>query len=666
MTDQVSHNQSERIIRYAAFTVALLIAFTGVLNSMPTYGLFPPIGPFSAVVLRPIFVGAAVFLVLANSSFTTIIAKRLPNHAWLGRVIDGVILLLTWWVLWEYYNLQVSEEADGFFEFGMYQFWVSLIAASLFIILSWKIWGGPLSIIGILALVYFYTGEYWPWIFETARVDLAETSEDLWFNQGDGILGTIMGIIIFTVFPFIMLGTMLERTGGGRSLIKLAVHVTKGFRGGPAHSAILASSLFGTMSGGSVTNVVATGVITIPMIKQRGFSPSFAGGVEATASSAGQIMPPIMGAAAFVMSDLTGISYLTIITAALIPALAYYASLFTSVVFEARRLGVEVGNEDLDSPELRVNAQDFINLVMVIVPIVVVITALLQGLSAAGAGMTAFFAIIPLSFFNPEVRRRPMIIIEALSHAGLTFGRLLMAIAVVGIVVAVLGATGLPKDFVLLIDAISGGNLFLTLLVTGIAAIMLGMGMPTLPAYLTIVLILGPAMQNLGLTVLAAHLFVLYYAVASSITPPVAVAAYAAASIAEAPPIRTAVMALRVGLVKFAVPFIFAYYPVVLIVPVVFPEGSSFQIVDFLTVMFRLLIFIYLISSAVIAFDQRRLPLWELGLRLVLAVAVMMTAALIHWPATIIALAYIAWHQVTFGGKAQSVTPSDKPAPTVQ
>ena len=648
MAEQVSLDQSQRVIRYTAFAVALVISVTGVLNSMPTYGLFPPIGPFPAIILRPIFVGAAVFLVLANSSFTSTFAQRWPNFKWLGRVIDVVILLLTWWVLWEYYDLQISEEVGGFGEIGMYDFSISLLAASLFIILSWKTWGAPLSIVGILALIYFYTGEYWPWIFETARVDLPETSEDLWFNQGDGILGMIMGIIIFTVFPFIMLGTMLERTGGGRSLIKLAVHMTKRFRGGPAHSAILASSLFGTMSGGSVTNVVATGVITIPMIKQRGFSPSFAGGVEATASSAGQIMPPIMGAAAFVMSDLTGISYLTIITAALVPALAYYASLFTSVVFEARRLGVEVGSENLDRPELRVNSQDFVNLVMVVVPIVVVITSLLQGLSAAGAGMTAFFAIIPLSFFNPEVRRRPLIIIEALSHAGLTFGRLLMAIAVVGIVVAVLGATGLPKDFVVLID-VSGGSLFLTLLLTGVAALMLGMGMPTLPAYLTIVLILGPAMQNLGLTVLAAHLFVLYYAVASSITPPVAVAAYAAASIAEAPPIRTAMMALRVGLVKFAIPFVFAYYPVILIVPVVFPEGSSFAMVDFLTVLFRLLIFIYLISSAVIAFDQRRLPIWETGFRVALAILVIVTIPEIHWTATAIALGYVGWHQLAFG-----------------
>ena len=645
-----------RAIGYATFAVAAALAVVGVTNSMPTYGIFPRLGPYPAIVLRPLFLGAAVFLVVASHSFTRTFARRWPGRKWLGVLIDVAILALAWYVLWIYYTVQIEAQTLGFGEIGLFHFWISVLAAGVFIVLSWKVWGAPLSVVGIVALIYFYTGEHWPWIFETARVDLADTSEDLWFNQGDGILGTIMGIIIFTVFPFIMLGTMLERTGGGRSLIKLAVHVTKRFRGGPAHAAILASGLFGTMSGGAVTNVVATGVITIPMIKQRGFSPAFAGGVEATASSAGQIMPPIMGAAAIVMSDLTGISYLTIIIAALVPALAYYISLFTSVVFEARRLGVEVGGEDLERPELRVDRQDYVNLVMVVIPIGVVVAALLQGLSAAGAGMTAFFSIVPLSFFNPEVRRRPLIIVEALAQAGLTFGRLLMAISVVGIVVAVLGATGLPQDFVTLIDAASGGSLFVTLIVTGIAALMLGMGMPTLPAYLTIVLILGPAMQNLGLTVLAAHLFVLYYAVASSITPPVAVAAYAAASIAEAPPIRTAMMALRVGLVKFAVPFIFAYYPVLLLVPVVFPEGESFVWTDFLSVLFRLLVFIYLVSSAVIAFDQRRLPVWETALRLGLAGAVMATLPAIHWPATLAALALVAWHQRAFGRRRERIS----------
>ena len=660
MNSQIHAAQEElgqRLLRYAIFCVALVLAIAGILNSMPNYGIpIPspfneiPIGPYPSMFVRPIVVGTAVFLVIASNPFSRTFAARWPHLKWLGHLTDVAVLGLTWYVLWVYFDVAWTEDREGIVITGWFHFWISILAALLLIILSWKTWGSPLSIVAVVALFYFYTGDQplWPGIFKTAPVDFIATSEDLWFNLGDGILGTIMSIIIFTVFPFILLGTMLERTGGGRSLIKLAVKFTKNFRGGPAHSAILASGLFGTMSGGAVTNVVATGVITIPMIKQRGFSPEFAGGVESTASSAGQIMPPIMGAAAFVMSDVTGIPYLTIILAALLPALAYYASLFTSVVFEARRLGVEVGKEELDDPALQVTGQDYINLIMVIVPIIVVVVALLQGFSAAGAGMTAFFTIIPLSFLNPEVRNRPQMILEGLAHGGLTFSRLLMAIGVVGIIVAVLSATGLPDDFVIIIREVSGGLLFVTLIFTGLAALLLGMGMPTLPAYLTIVLILGPAMQDLGLSLIVAHLFVLYYGVASSITPPVAVAAYAAASIAEGAPIKTAVTAMRVGLVKFAVPFVFAYYPILLLVPEARPGSEVFDWPGFISIMLRLMFFIYLISSAVIAFDQRRLPYWEIATRLVLALGLIYVDPLVHWPVTVIAVGYMLWHHFAF------------------
>jgi len=323
------------------------------------------------------------------------------------------------------------------------------------------VWGAPLGICGIVALIYLFTGEKWPWIFETAPIVFVDTAEDLWFNLNDGVLGTIMGILIFTVFPFVLLGTMLEHMGGGRSLIKIAFHVTRKFRGGPAHAAILASGLFGMMSGGAVTNVVATGVLTIPMIKRRGFHPAFAGGVEATASSAGQIMPPIMGAAALVMADFTGISYLTIIVAALVPALAYYIILFTCVIFEARRLGVEAV-PDMD-PELTIETQDYINMIMILVPIGIVIYSLLQGFSPAGSGMMAMYCVVLLGFLNPEIRSNPFKIVIALTKAAETQATLLIAIGVVGIIVAVLGATGLPNDFAQIVGQASGTHLFLTL-----------------------------------------------------------------------------------------------------------------------------------------------------------------------------------------------------------
>ena len=628
--------------------VAMVMAFTGITNSAPSFWIIPKMGPYPSEIMRPIILMASVLIVVLRSPMTTVIADRWPGLKWLGVGIDVVILLASAWVFWRYYT-DVSEIEVALFDFTPIHTVIALTACAIFITLCWRVWGAPLAVCGIIGLIYFYTGEHWPWIFETAPVVFIDSAEDLWFNLNDGVLGTIMGILIFTVFPFVLLGTMLEQTGGGHSMIKIAFHMTRNFRGGPAHAAILASGLFGTMSGGAVTNVVATGVITIPMIKKRGFHPAFAGGVEATASSAGQIMPPIMGAAALVMADFTGISYLTIIVAALIPALAYYISLFTSVMFEARRLGVEAVPDMDDS--FAVETQDVINLVMVFVPIAVVVVALLQGFSPAGSGMMALFTIIPLSFLNPEIRRDPLIIFRAFSRGGETFGRLLMAIGVVGIIVAVLGATGLPNDFAQVVNQFGEGQLFLTLLIAGLAAIMLGMGMPTLPAYLTIILVMGPSLQNLGLSVLVGHWFVFYYGVASSITPPVAVAAYAAASIAQSPPLMTAMYAIRIGMVKFIVPFVFAFYPVLLIVK---ESGVEFELLAFLSIAFRLLLVIYLVSSSVLAFDQRRLPAWEIVLRLVLALLTLLINPLIHWPAVAAGLAFLIWHAIRFHGKGKA------------
>ena len=637
-----NQNSLNQPLSYVVITVSLFMAVVGILNSAPTFWIFPRVGPFPEELIRPLILIPSIFVVLIRNPIATVVGKRFPAIAKFSWIVDVIIMLASLWVFWNYYDVLMRIE-EGLFDLEFIHPMIALTACAIFIILCWRVWGAPLGICGIAALFYLYTGEYWPWIFETAPIPFIGSSEDLWFNLNDGVLGTIMGILIFTVFPFILLGVLLEGTGGGKSLIKVAFHLTSRFRGGPAHAAILASGLFGTMSGGAVTNVVATGVLTIPIIKKRGFEPAFAGGVEATASSAGQIMPPIMGAAALVMADFTGISYLTIIIAALIPALAYYASLFISVVFEARKLGIEAV-PDMEG-DLAIDGQDFINLTMVFVPIGIVIAALLNGFSASGAGLMALYSIVPLSFLNPEIRKKPYKIILALAKGGETFGHLLMAIGVVGIIVAVLGTTGLPNDFAQVLNQMAGAHLFPVLLIAGIAALMLGMGMPTLPAYLTIILIMGPSIQNLGVSVLVAHLFVLYYGVASSITPPVAVAAYAAASIAGAPPLRTAIFALRIGLVKFIVPFAFAFYPVLLLVE---ESGVKFDFWEVSSAISRLLVVIYLVSSATLAFDQRRLPAWEIILRLGLAVLILVTIVWVHWLATFIALLFLYWHYSKF------------------
>jgi TRAP transporter 4TM/12TM fusion protein len=630
----------------AIFIASLFIALVGLLNSYPNYWILPRLGPFAPEIIRPLILGASVFLVILKFSFTASFSAHRPRLKWLGFSLDILLLEVIVFALWRF-SVDMLEMVDTMILFSSSHAFIALAASAAFIVLCWRVWGAALAIVGIVALFYYFTGPYWPGIFRTAPFSiLSSSAEDLWFNLGEGIVGGITGILIFTAFPFVLLGAMLERTGGARSLIKIAFHFTRNLRGGPAHAAIMSSALFGTMSGAAVTNVVATGVITIPMIKKRGFSPAFAGGVEATASSAGQIMPPVMGAAALVMADITEISYIHIIIAALIPALAYYASLFTSVVFESRRLGIEAVSDLSDTDvDLAVHRQDYYNLILIVVPIATVVFALLSGFSAAGAGNIALTVLIPLSFLNPEVRQTPFLIIRALSNGGRQFGELLMSVAVVGIIVAVLAATGLPSDFTLLLGQAGGGELVFALMIAAVASLLLSMGIPTLPAYLTVVLILGPSLTELGVSVLVAHLFVLYFCVASSITPPVAIAAYAAASIAGGPPMMTAVYAMRIGLVKFLVPFVFAFYPVILIVQ---ESGVAFELTAFLSIMARLAVVIYLISSAVIGFDRRRLPIWEIVVRLALGLLIIFTDPVIHWSATATALMFLTWHTKTY------------------
>jgi len=257
------------------------------------------------------------------------------------------------------------------------------------------------------------------------------------------------------------------------------------------------------------------------MIKKRGFTPTFAAGIEATASSGGQIMPPIMGAAALVMADLTGVGYINIIVAALVPAMFYYFSLFVAVTVESRRQGIEVQPLSIDD---QITSRDLINSILFIGPIMTVIVSLLFGFSTSAAGFYAVVALLVLSVINPDVRRDPMRVWRSFLKGAESGATLLIAIAAIGILVGSLDSTGLGLKLANVIAMIRGESLFSALLVAMGGALILGMGMPTLPAYLIIILVMGPAIQELGISMLTAHMFVFYYGVASSLTPPVAIA----------------------------------------------------------------------------------------------------------------------------------------------
>ena len=639
-----AYQQGEAIKKYVLLFIGFFFALLGYLNALPDLGPLPTLGVTPAVILHPIAlaVGFAV-AAISISQFSLSNKDIIQNVLHLGLVGAGFYALIS-------YNIAVTEvEEVGLFFFEEYHAYTTILGCVIIVYFCARIWGLPLATVGGAGLLYFFFGEHLPGILGHAGMDFVQdTPTELWYNTGDGVMGNIMAILLNTVFPFIILGAVLQGTGGGNSMIKLSFHAMRRFRGGPAHAAIMASSLFGTISGSAVSNVVGTGVISIPMIKNRGFSPSFAGGVEATASTGGQIMPPIMGAAALVMADFLGIDYLTIIIAAIVPALAYYLSLFVTVIFEARALNMSASDTEELEP---IFIQDWINLVLVVLPIATVVFALISGFSAAGSAMLALSLLMVLSFINPDIRKKPFIVVESFAKGGVTFGRLLMAIGTIGIIIAVLGSTGLPLEFAKVVNANASDSLLVALVFAALASLALGMGMPTLPAYLTIIVILGPALTTLGLSNLTAHFFVFYFGVASAITPPVAMAAFAAAAIAGGGAISTAASATRIGVVIFAIPFLFAFNPEMLIVT---EAGGETTLVGFGYLILRLLAMVYLLASATSRFDLTRLSLFEIGVRLAIGLALIHPEFSVNGPALLFGAGIIGYHFITARAKTLS------------
>jgi len=579
-----------------AFVLALAVTLYGMANVMPAIGSFR-IGPFPMEMFR------ASFITLCAWAIATTLKDSFGNPArgWLRAAAYLAAAMLSG-AAWSYYKVSIALD-DAMTLFGPREATVALVAAAAALFYCWRIWGAPVALLGGLGILYLITGPYWPGFLQTTGGDLNELlAQNLWYSLDTGILGGTFAIVISTVFPFIILGALLEGAGAGASMIRIAFSLMRRTAGGPAHAAVLSSALFGSVSGSAVANVVGTGVVTIPMIKSRGFSANFAGGVEAAASSGGQIMPPIMGAAAIVMADYVGVSYLTVVIAVLLPIMAYYLSLFAMILFEARRLGIRA---DASFSSIGVpTRQDYVNLLMVFGPLVVIVALLVAGLSAAGASIAAIALLFPLSFVNPEIRRRPAQLLKSLANGGETFAGLLMAIAAVGIVISTLSATGVPVKFGVLLTQALGHSLLVALLIVAGGCIVLGMGMPTLPAYVTVAAIALPSMKAFGLEPLTAHMFVFFIAVASAITPPVAIAAYAAAAISRGNPIGTAVEASRIGAMIFIIPFAFAYNPLILTVSA---AGAEFALGPYLLLIAKLVTAIYLLGSALIRYDRSAL-----------------------------------------------------------
>lgn len=434
--------------------------------------------------------------------------------------------------------------------------------------------GWPIVILASLFLAYGLLGAYLPDGLAHRGYSLKRVTAQLYLGGG-GIFGTPLGVSATFVTGVVVLGALLEKTGAGQVLMDFATGLTGRMRGGPAKAAVVGSSLMGMISGTAVANVLTTGPISIPLMRKSGYRKEAAGAIEAVASTGGQLMPPVMGAAAFIMAEFTSTSYLTIAKAAFLPAVIFYAVLLAMVHFEAIKRNIPL-LRDADSV---VDWASIAKRAYLLAPLPVFISMLLNGYSIMLSSFWAVAASVIVSFFNRSSAQTPRRMVETAVTAAHAVIPVALACAAAGVIIGIITLTGIGLKFSTLVVLLSGGHLPLALVLTMLTCLILGMGLPTAAAYILVATLVAPALVDLGVGLLAAHLFVLYSAMLSSITPPVALAAYAAASISQGNPLKIAVLACQFGMGAFAVPYFFVYDPALLGIDVTWIQ----VVVSFLT-----------------------------------------------------------------------------------
>ncbi|MDR0648886.1 MAG: TRAP transporter permease [Synergistaceae bacterium] len=418
-----------------------------------------------------------------------------------------------------------------------------------------------LPCLAIVSLLYCYFGRYMPDLLSHRGFSVNRIVNHMYLGT-EGIFGTPLEVSSTFVFMFILFGSVLEKTGMGRFIIDLSVALAGWSTGGPAKVAVVASGLMGTISGSSVANVCTTGMFTIPLMKSVGYKPYFAGAVEAVASTGGQIMPPVMGAGAFIMAQFLGVGYLEVALAAVVPALLYYFAVMVQVHFEAKRLGLK-GLPKNQLPKIGglLKAKGFL-----LIPLAAIVYLLIAGYTPLYAAFSGILVSFVLSWLNKETRLTPVRLMQAFEAGARGALSVACACACVGMVVGMGTLTGLALRIAGAIVTLAGGKLILTLFFTMCASILLGTGLPTTANFIVTSTMAAPALLQLGVPAMAAYMFVFYFGIAADLTPPVALAAYAGAGIAGDDPMKTGATAFKLALAGFLVPYIYVYNPMLLFI----------------------------------------------------------------------------------------------------
>ena len=479
-----------------------------------------------------------------------------PGGGWSWRITDLVLLAGSWaFILHIFINYDyITNRIIYIDELTLRDKVYATLAILLVLEATRRVlgWGLSLTAVGFLAYPLFFT-----------TVRLPVLMEQLYLST-EGIFGSTLGVSASYVMLFVLFGAFMEKSGVGKLFMDFALSLTGHTAGGPGKVSVVSSSLFGTVSGSAVANVMVDGPMTIPLMKRSGFRPHFAAAVEATASTGGQIMPPVMGAAAFVMAEFLAVPYFQVAMWAIMPAVLYYVAVFFAVHFEAKRYGL-LGVPRAELPRLGRVMRERGHL---FVPILIVFVGLIAGYSAPLCALVATLACLPMALLRKTTREGVSwrSVFDALEDGAKNTLPVAIACACAGIVIGSTTITGLGISFTQFVVALSQNMLPIALLLTAVAGIILGLGLPTTPSYIVMVALLVPALVKLGAVTPAAHMFAFYFAILSAITPPVALAVFAAATLAKANMWDAGWAAMRVGAAGYIVPFMFVSEPALLMI----------------------------------------------------------------------------------------------------
>lgn len=532
------------------------------------------------------------------------------------------------------------------------------LASAITLYLTWRMFGGFIVGFCLFWVIYFFVkGDLpdWTGILAGSEATFGQNLRQMilqFWAQTGGMFGQPIQVVTGNVLIFIVFGAVLMASGAGDLLMKIANRLTGGMTGGAAHASVASSALFGTLSGAAISNVVSTGVMTIPVIRKAGFKPAFAGAVEAAASTGGQIMPPVMGVVAFFVAGQIGLEYRYIVVAAILPAAFFYLGTFLAVYFEARKRGIGALPA---AARPKLTGKEWVQCLVFVIPLGTLSYFLFSQPSVPKAGFYGLVvALVSASILFREFRSARRLW-RAFVDAGRMAASIVIIVTAIGLIVGLIQTSGFAGRLSQLLAELADGPLPLVLVVVALGAIVLGMGLPPGATYFVIVIALSSGIDAVGIAPLTLHLFVVVFAMMSTVTPPVALAAFAAAPIAGADPIKTGFEAAKISLAGFLIPFVFVYHPAVLYkLQVMFEWFGEDRVVsramidistvtwfDFYWIIGAFTLAMWLIASALAGFDRSRLTVIERVLRLALGGVALLPQMALAVPAAALGLALI-------------------------